>query len=156
MVFESLLAKEVVKKIPWKLVAIGLVTILMTAGAWFAVRSYNTAITTAEKAQKQTVELSSKLDQANNDIKTLQANMGEVRAFYSARERRQQKASNRRMEVLSRKEKTDESGAIAFDDPTLLELNSLFPPDAGGNSAAYASDPSRMPTNVVGNIRPGG
>jgi len=151
MLFESLAAKEIAKKFPWKWVFIGLVALAIVAGIWFTVHSYNSAIREANDAKASLKAAQEELKKEQAKTQTLQKELADLKSYYAAREKRQAQASDRRTQILTRKEKTDENGAIAADDPTLLDLNSLFP-GTDSNDKADAANTSGLPAATAGHV----
>jgi len=144
------------KSIPWKWILIGLAAITLIAGTYYAVHSYNSAIREAQEAKQQLKATQEELDKERAKTKRLEQDLTELKVYYSAREDRQAKAATRRSQVLSRKEKTDEKGNIAADDPTLTDLNRLFPGDQNGDDTSDNSDSPSLPADAPGQVRPGG
>jgi len=128
--------------INWKLVIIVIATLTLVAAGVTAVLSYNHAVTKAKLLERENEA------QANLIVKQ-RDNLQRLKKYYAERDRRQQEAQDRRSQVLTRKEKVDEKGNIAADDPTLLDLNRLFLDPDGGRKTSD-SESARLPATAPG------
>lgn len=151
MILEALTVKKVTEAIPWKWAFIGVLALALVAGIWFAVHSYNSAIREANEAKASLKATQEELKKEQAKTQTLQKELADLKTYYAAREKRQAQAADRRTKILARKEKLDEKGAIAADDPTLLDLNSLFP-GTDSNDKADAANTSGLPAATAGHV----
>lgn len=156
MFLGAMAAKKIAEKIPWKWILIGVATLVLVAGVFYTVHCYNAAIREAQEAKQKLKAVQGELDLEQAKSARLQQDLADLKIYYTARESRQEKAATRRSQVLSRKEKTDEKGNIAADDPTLTDLNRLFPGDQNGDDTSDNSDSPSLPADAPGQVRPGG
>lgn len=128
--------------INWKFIIIVVVALAIVSAGVTVVLSYNHAVTKADQLERENLAQSELIVKQKN-------NMLRLNAYYAERDRRQVQTSNRRSQILTRKEKVDEKGTIAADDPTLLDLNRMFAdPDSDRKTDTTGS--SRLPAAAPG------
>lgn len=121
MILETL----ALKSIPWKWVIIAVVALLLSAAAMAVVVSYNRAIAQAELTKRELAATKDKLQAEQAKVAQMETAVKDLTAYYDSRDERQRKATTRRSQILTRKEKKN-GDTIAGDDGTLRDLNGLF------------------------------
>lgn len=111
----------------YKLIAYGIIGLLLIGMGVTAVLSYNHYIAKAVQQAETIKQQQEQLDARDQVINAQMQRQAEIKQYQQEADQRRVATENRLKQILSMRSKRDETGNIAADDPMLGALNGMYP-----------------------------
>lgn len=133
----------------YKLVAYGIIGLVLSGIGAAAVLSYNHYIKVAARQEEKIKAQQGQLDNRDQVINDQMQRQVELKRYQLNAEQRSIASENRVKQILSMRSVRDDKGNIAPDDPVLGALNSMYPGDQTTESSTSHTPGTAVPKKTA-------